>query len=285
MLMGKLQLQCGSRSFLYKRFSWLNNQLELIDVHLLYVAGPQLAVTHPDVKILAQDDNKELTLHYAKAMFTDPEVSKFVAGLGLHWYTGDWFDEVELVSKMHSDKLLIATEACVSPGAVYDSWSRGFKYAHDIMGDLQAGVHGWVDWNLVLMVQNCTNPTEKIPCITGPNHADPVGDDAPIIVDTVLQKIHYQVPYFVIGHFSRYVQPGDVRVTCNLQGDGDSNALSCVAFLSKESKRVTVILLNSGDEEIKFNLNVTDSNLKSQNPSSISPHSIQTIVVPDDLIP
>lgn len=79
--MGKLQLQCGSRSFLYKRFSWLNNQLELIDVHLLYVAGPQLAVTHPDVKILAQDDNKELTLHYAKAMFTDPEVSKFVAGV------------------------------------------------------------------------------------------------------------------------------------------------------------------------------------------------------------
>ena len=67
--------------------------------------------------------------------------------------TGDHFDAVAKLSAAHPSKLLLGTEACAGPGAAATDafgWSRAESYAHDIMGDLSAGAHGWIDWNMAV---------------------------------------------------------------------------------------------------------------------------------------
>ena len=56
--------------------------------------GPRLATDHPEVDILMLDDNKSLLPEWTDAVFGDPQASKYLAGVGVHWYTGDWFDNV-----------------------------------------------------------------------------------------------------------------------------------------------------------------------------------------------
>jgi hypothetical protein len=54
-------------------------------------------------------------------------------------------------------KGLLGTEA-TNNGPYPDSISNGERYAHDILGDLNAFVQGWTDWNVLLDAQG------------GPNH-------------------------------------------------------------------------------------------------------------------
>ena len=53
-------------------------------------------------------------------------------------------------------------------------WNRGQQYAEDIIGDLNAGMVGWTDWNMVLNMEG------------GPNHANN-SCDAPIVIDAEKQ--------------------------------------------------------------------------------------------------
>eukprot|EP01050_Picozoa_sp_SAG11_P006422 SAG11_NODE_496_length_8931_cov_2.956015_9_plen_555_part_00 len=180
-------------------------QAQFIAEHL----GPTLAKNHPQVKLLALDDNKDLLERWMGTVYSSA-AEKFVAGAGLHWYTGDHFDAVAKLSAAHPCKLLLGTEACAGPGAAAtDSfgWARAESYAHDILGDLSAGAHGWIDWNMALRVENCTAAGQPQCvsdsgkhvgpcCTTGPNHVDPIGDDAPVIVDSVLGTVRRQPMFY-----------------------------------------------------------------------------------------
>ena len=77
------------------------------------------------------------------------------------------------------------------------SWKCGIGYAHDILGDLNNGTSGWVDWNILLNTQG------------GPNHVHNwIG--APMMSDDENLYIHPQ--YYFMGHFSKYLVPGSKRI-------------------------------------------------------------------------
>lgn len=100
-------------------------------------------------------------------------------------------------------------------------------------GDLEHYAVGWTDWNMVLNEYG------------GPNH---VGNfcDAPIIADTVNQVLHYQIMYYYLGHFSRFLVRGSVRFGHERT---DSTELESTVFGTPDGKTV-VILLNRSDEPI-----------------------------------
>lgn len=75
-------------------------------------------------------------------------------------------------------------------------------YALDILADLNHGVVGWVDWNLLLDTQG------------GPNHINRTDIGAPILVASDGSLI-LQPSYFTLGHITRFVRPGAVRVGSN----------------------------------------------------------------------
>jgi O-glycosyl hydrolase len=46
------------------------------------------------VKLIAYDDDKSQLSEWADVILGDKEAAKYVWGLGLHWYTGDYLDKM-----------------------------------------------------------------------------------------------------------------------------------------------------------------------------------------------
>eukprot|EP00122_Pirum_gemmata_P000725 Pgem_evm1s642 len=80
--------------------------------------GPELQKAHPNVDIIAHDDQKPLLMKTAEVIMSDPETAQYVAGFGVHWYgqmdgwLGWGYDSIKSVKDRYDDKYIIATEAC-----------------------------------------------------------------------------------------------------------------------------------------------------------------------------
>ena len=122
-------------------------------------------------------------------------------------------------------------------GPIIGSWERGEHYGHDILNDLESHAVGWMDWNMVLDQTG------------GPNH---VGNqcDAPIIADVNQQILHYQIPYFYMGHFTRYLPRDSLRVSHTTT----DSALETTVFITPANSTV-VIALNRNDVGIQLTVN------------------------------
>jgi len=189
-----------------------------------------------DVNVIIWDHNRDRMFERAKIVLDDPEAAKYVWGTGFHWYVADRFDNVQLLHDAYPDKKLIFTEGCQEGGPHLGSWDLGERYARSMVNDLNRWTVGWVDWNLILNENG------------GPNH---VGNfcSAPIIADTQTDTLHYQSSYYYIGHFSRFIRPGAVRILCATTRD----ELEATAFLNPDGQ-IAVVVLNRSEEAMPFAL-------------------------------
>ena len=67
-------------------------------------------------------------------MFSDPEVTKYVSGIGIHWYI-DQFSPLVALDYTHEefpDKFILATEATVKVVKI-GVWGHAQSYASDIL--------------------------------------------------------------------------------------------------------------------------------------------------------
>ena len=161
--------------------------------------GPELNKSHPDVKLLMYDHNKDHVVTWTKTVYGDSEAAQYVWGTAVHWYSGDQFDNLNTSHFLYPDKPILATEATVAKEKNPQSplWKNGEHYAHDIIGDMNNWVIGFIDWNLLLDKYG------------GPDHAGPgecekfikCGSDSMILVDVDEQVIYPQVFYYYVGHF------------------------------------------------------------------------------------
>lgn len=199
--------------------------------------GPELARSgFGDVRILGWDHNKERAYVRAAALVSDPDVASLVSGIGFHWYSGDHFGALEALAHSYPGLLLLGTEACQEGGPKPGSWDVAERYAHAILGDLAHGAHGWVDWNFVLDASG------------GPNHVNNFCD-APIVADAATGEIGFRPSYYAIGHFSRFITPGSVRIGTSCFTD----RLESVAFERPDGK-TAIVILNRGQEGIPLTL-------------------------------
>lgn len=161
--------------------------------------GPVLSKIHPDMKILIYDHNKDHVVKWAQTILSQKEAAQFVWGTAVHWYSGDQFDNLNTTHHLFPDYPILATEATVKREKNPNDplWSNGEHYAHDIMGDMNNWVVGFIDWNLILDM------------LGGPNHAGPdeceglikCGSDAMLLADTDSQVVYPQIFYYYVGHF------------------------------------------------------------------------------------
>ncbi|MHC4961995.1 MAG: glycoside hydrolase family 30 protein [Planctomycetota bacterium] len=209
-----------------------------------------------DVKIIVWDHNKDLIYERAEPILSDPETAKYVWGVGFHWYSGDEFENLAKVHDAFPTTNLLFTEGCQEGGVRLGAWDLGERYAHDIIGDLNNWTVGWVDWNMVLDERG------------GPNHVDNLCD-APVIADTTRNDVYYQNSFYYLGHFSKYIRPGAVRVGSSATNE----ALEVTAFKNPDNS-IAVVVMNRTDEAINFNLKANGKTAVSSSPA----HSIMTMV-------
>lgn len=187
-------------------------------------------------KIIIWDHNRDQIVERTKTILSDSEAAKYVWGTGNHWYVSEEFENLSIVHEQFPDHHLIFTEGCIEGGVQLGSWHTGERYARNIIGDMNNWLEGFIDWNLVLDENG------------GPNH---VGNycDAPIIVDTKQDEVHYNSSYFSIGHFSKYIKPGAKRIGL----ESAIKNLSVTAFKNEDATLV-LVALNETEEDVSFTI-------------------------------
>ncbi|HBI73463.1 MAG TPA: glucosylceramidase, partial [Lachnospiraceae bacterium] len=111
-------------------------------------------------------------------------------------------------------------------------------YAHDIIGNLNGGMTGFLDWNLLL--------DEK----GGPNHVQNYCD-APIMADITKDQLEVKLSYDYIGHFSRYIKKGAKRVAFTKY----TSELEMTAFKNPDGE-IVLVLLNPTDHTMPVNIRI-----------------------------
>jgi glucosylceramidase len=205
-----------------------------------FYLGPTLRKTFGDaIQILAWDHNRDIMLDRVKPIYQDPEASQYVWGTAFHWYGEEAFSNVGKTAQAFPNKHLLFTEGCIEGGPRPGSWETGERYARNIIGDFNNGNEGFIDWNLVLNEQG------------GPNH---VGNfcDAPILFDRRTQKPILNSSYYAIGHFSKFIPPGSIRVSLETILP---NGVSAVAYQLPEQD-VVLVFLNTTKTNYSFSVKI-----------------------------
>lgn len=218
------------------------------------------------VKIIVWDHNKDIMKERVDVMFADSEASKWVWGVGFHWY-GEGDDKSILDNSIldytHDKygKELVFTEGCnphwnTGKDSLVGEWWTGEKYGRHIIADLNHWTTAWTDWNIIL--------DEK----GGPNHVNN-HCDAPIIADTVNNILHYNSPYYYIGHISKYIKAGYKRIKHTLE----SEDIFATAWTGED--KIVIVLMNEKETEKSYEISLDNEKIY----GILKANSIQTLVV------
>lgn len=224
-----------------------------------YLAPQLKADGLQDVDIFIWDHNKERAYERARDSFSVEGCEKDVAGVAFHWYSGDHFENLEILRKLYPDKKLYFTEGCVEYSRFEgsDQLGNAQRYAHQMLGNLNAGTEAIIDWNLVLDSKG------------GPNH---VGNfcDAPIMCDIETKRYEKKLSFCYIGHFSRYILPGAVRIAVSRYSDD----FEATAFQNPDGS-IAVVILNRNTYTVPVTLRLNEQVC----PLEVEPSSISTILL------
>ncbi|MES2657892.1 MAG: glycoside hydrolase family 30 protein [Verrucomicrobiota bacterium] len=257
--------------------------------------GPALAAGAPGTTLWGFDHNRDNNfIQWADTLMADPKTAGYLTGFAVHWYQstdGTGNESLAAVNKAHPGKPIMHTEGCidtVGDDEPVGSWLQadwywraeatdwGFfwaseegkknhpkyrpfhRYTNDLIDGFNAGLVGWIDWNLVLNARG------------GPNHARNFCL-APILVDAAKDSVSLTPLYFSIAHFSKYIRPGAKRIGLS----GATKDLSATAFQNPDGSLVAVVF-NPLETPKTFNLHlngVPDQKI------SIPGQALQTVVV------
>ncbi|KAJ8979724.1 hypothetical protein NQ317_006360 [Molorchus minor] len=188
--------------------------------------------SHEAIKIMLFDDNRE-------ALFLLPEqlenntTMTYADGFAVHWYWNN------MTSFCCRQKRVMVIKAMKVP------WKRvvgrgGVKYILDIIENLEYGTSGWLDWNMVLDETG------------GPTYIDN-NVDSPIISNETLQEFYKQPMFYGIGHFSKFLRPGSVRLETIVSNE---DTLKTTGFLRPDNL-TALIIFNSADENVTIQIEDT----------------------------
>ena len=197
------------------------------------------------------DHNKERILERAMDMIDD-DTFDMIEGIAFHWYSGDHFEAVKMTQEKFPTKTLMLSECCglhqpgrvgFGGGAMFGAGSSktpetvdyedAVNYAHDIIGNLNAGMNRWIDWNL------CVDKDG------GPRHV-PGGFTASMIVYDD-GTYNCNLTYDFICHFSKYILPGAKRIgfsRCNDKVD--------MTAAKNPDGSVVAVILNKTNEDTGY---------------------------------
>lgn len=180
-----------------------------------------------DIAVYIWDHNKE-RLFDRVCDIVDDSTAALISGAAFHWYSGDHFEALRLV-RAHYPKLeLLFSEGCIEYNRFdrEDQLQSARMYAHDMIGNYNAGMNTFLDWNIALDTDG------------GPNHAQNFCE-APILCNPKTGVYEKRLSYDYIRHFSRFIAPG----ARHLSTTTFSTEVDAAAFLNPNGS-IIVVLLN-----------------------------------------
>ena len=210
-------------------------------------------------KFLIWDHNKDAILERTINCCINNGALDYAAGIAFHWYTGSHFENLSTINKLFPEKLLIHTEGCT--GYSYfkpkDELFNAELYASEIIGDLNNGVNGFIDWNIVLDYKG------------GPNHKNNYCN-SPIMINKTNSGYIKTPSFYYIAHFSKYIKPDSQRIHLSTF---NKNILA-TAFKNSDNS-IVIVLLNKNDFNIEYNLCYNDYIFH----DNLDSHAIVTLII------
>ena len=215
-----------------------------------------------ETKIMIWDHNKERVMERARESMSVPGAEKAIWGIAHHWYSGDHFDNLRMAHELYPDKPLIATENS-SGGSVIGAtnwWNSVERFAKETIMDFNNFTSAIVSWNMILDQTG------------GPVHNRNLGGAAPIVVDTDKKDFTVRSTYYTIGHFSKFIKRGAVRIGSSTYDD----AVKASAFSNPDGE-IIVVVLNTSDKEATPKIRLNNCTAEFNMPAK----SLYTMVIPD----
>ncbi|GLB28248.1 glycosyl hydrolase [Lacrimispora amygdalina] len=192
------------------------------------------------IELFIWDHNKERAFERACDVMSD-QTKELVAGVAFHWYSGDHFDALSLILEKFPDKKLILSESCLefSRFGKDDQTVNAGRLAHDMIGNLNHGMSGFYDWNILL--------DEK----GGPNHTGNYCD-APFLYHGETKKLEERFVLRYYWHFTHFIQPGAVRIAATCY----TSFLDVTAWENPDHS-IAVIILNRSSSDLPYVLRIS----------------------------
>jgi len=213
------------------------------------------------IKIMIWDHNKERVMERARESMSVPGANKAIWGIAHHWYSGDHFDNLRMTHELYPDKPLLATENS-GGGSVIGAtnwWNSVERYAKEAIGDFNNFTTAIVAWNMILDQEG------------GPVNNRSLGSGAPIVVDTATKEYTVRSTYYAMGHFSKFIERGAVRI-----GSSSYNDAVKVAAFSNPNGEIVVLVLNTTEKEATPKIRLNDCTSEFKLPAK----SLQTMIIP-----
>ncbi len=210
--------------------------------------GPDLAKAGLTTKVLAYDHNWDHP-EYPEAILADPKAAPFVAGSAMHCYGGN----VSAQNGIHAafpQKGIWLTECS---GGTWDKEPALVKTARLLIESTRDWAKAVVLWGLVLDSEG------------GP-HDGGCGTCRPLVSLNLKQSpatVTYTGDYYGLGHASRFVHPGAVRIASDSFGD---QGLQTVAFQNSDGS-LALLVLNNNAASANFNIRWHGSTVHATLPS------------------
>ena len=215
--------------------------------------GPALQKAGLRTGILAYDHNWDHP-EYPETILADPTAAQYAQGSAFHCYGGD-VSAQEKVHNQFPDKGLWMTEC--SGG----TWQKGNLLAITeklVIESTRQWAKAVVLWGLALDEKNGPNSGGCATCrglITVDRSAEP-------------HQVTYTADYYAIGHVSRFVYPGALRIHSS---DQSPAGLESVAFKNTDGT-IVLLVLNSADTPQDFSVSWRGSSFR----TSLSAGSVST---------
>ena len=225
-------------------------------VNYLY---PKFKETKIDTGILIWDHNKDKLYKRVEEELSTKQAMEAIDGIAYHYYTGDHFENIQLVKEKFPDKLLIHTEGCTgySHFKEKEEVKNGEIYGHDILEDLNAGTNAYIDWNLLLDKKG------------GPNHKLNFCN-SPIMLGSKEDEYIRNLTYYYIGHFSKFIKRGAKRIGFSRY----STDIEITAFKNPDNT-IAIVLLNRNDFNKEYNICLNDILIH----DNLDSHAIVTLLL------
>ena len=200
-----------------------------------------------DTKVFCWDHNKERVVDRAIETFGTKSGKAAFDGIAYHWYSGDHFEALDAVHQLFPEMVQISTE---NSGGAIDAipWYVGERCAHEIIGDFKNYCSAFVDWNMIL--DETGHPyhwdAEREAAHKKGNNAF-VNQEAKKRrrASTPIMwwegKVRYELSYYYLGQFSKYVLPGARRIGSSSY----TQDLEQIAFQNPDGTRVLVVMNKS----------------------------------------
>lgn len=206
--------------------------------------GPAFMEAGLDTRIIAYDHNWDQAVRYTEELFEDRRTAASVEGSAFHCYAGDPSAMTE-VHDRHPDKMIYVTECSGGEWSPDFGTNLSWQMSNLIIGAARNWASSVLFWNIALDPQG------------GPTNGGCANCRGMVTIDPESGKVERNVEYYAMGHISRYVRSGAVRVETNQEPGVLENA----AFRNPDGSMV-LIASNSGQDAVAFEIVMDDNALR-----------------------